>query len=110
MAFAFSQKQRGLKIAGLLAGILGVEVSLDIPLAEAGLDSIGSVELRNAISQMLGTELPATIAFDYPTIASMARYIAERSIRQSEGVEGATQHGEDASAQKEAVKQVCREL
>ena len=41
----------------LTVGILGSEVSVDIPLAEAGLDSIGSVELRNSISQMLGTDL-----------------------------------------------------
>lgn len=63
------------------AGILSTEVALDLPLAEAGLDSIGSVEFRNAASQFMGTELPATVAFDYPTIAGMAAYIAERTLR-----------------------------
>ena len=55
-------------------------MDVTVPLAEAGLDSVGSVELRNSISQLLGTELPATVAFDYPTISGMAKYIAERKF------------------------------
>ena len=47
-----------------------------MPLTEAGLDSIGAVELRNALAQKLGADLPATITFDYPTVAAMARYVA----------------------------------
>ena len=42
---------------------------------ESGLDSLGAVELRNALSDCFGVQLPATVTFDYPTIAAMAAYI-----------------------------------
>jgi acyl carrier protein len=35
---------------------------------QAGLDSLGAVDLRNAISSACGVELPATAVFDYPTL------------------------------------------
>lgn len=57
------------------AGIVGGPVERDQPLAEAGLDSIGAVELRNAISQKVGVDLPATVTFDNPTVTALARYV-----------------------------------
>ena len=45
---------------------------------EAGLDSLGAVDLRNALVARFGLELPATATFDFPTIAAMAQYIAAR--------------------------------
>lgn len=59
----------------MAAGILGASVELDQPFAEAGLDSIGSVEFRNAASALAEVDLPATIAFDYPTVSALAQYI-----------------------------------
>lgn len=49
------------------------------PLMEAGLDSIGAVELRNAVSASFGLELPATVTFDYPTASALAGFIAART-------------------------------
>ena len=48
-----------------------------MPLMEAGLDSIAAVELRNAVNERYGVELPATITFDYPTIGDLADYLAQ---------------------------------
>ncbi len=45
------------------------------PLQEYGLDSLLSIELRNAISSDLEAKLPATTLFDYPTLASLTDYL-----------------------------------
>ena len=46
------------------------------PLGELGLDSLLAVELRNALGGALGTALPATLLFDYPSVAALADHIA----------------------------------
>ena len=52
------------------------QVPPDQPLMEAGLDSLGAVDLRNALSTQLSVELPSTLTFDHPTLPALAAYIA----------------------------------
>lgn len=42
---------------------------------QAGLDSLGAVELRNAVVSTFGIAVPASVAFDYPTQEALAAYI-----------------------------------
>jgi 3-oxoacyl-(acyl-carrier-protein) synthase len=42
---------------------------------DAGLDSLGAVELRNTLAQSVGMELPGTMVFDYPSVGALAGYL-----------------------------------
>jgi acyl carrier protein len=58
--------------------VLHMQVSPDEPLMAAGLDSLGSVELRNTLESSLAVPLPPTLAMDYPTAAAIAAYAASK--------------------------------
>jgi hypothetical protein len=49
------------QVSSAVSSILGHSVDADEPLVAAGLDSLGSVELRNSLQSSLLVELPATL-------------------------------------------------
>ena len=55
--------------------VLGCPIDKDQPLTEAGLDSLGAVELHRSLEAEFMVQLPATVAYDYPTAAALAQYI-----------------------------------
>jgi acyl carrier protein len=59
----------------------GKSVDPQRPLHDLGLDSLQSVELRNALAASLRVPLSATLLFDYPTVESLARYLAKDVLR-----------------------------
>jgi acyl transferase domain-containing protein/acyl carrier protein len=65
-------------IAAVLALPGASSVPADVPLKELGLDSLMAVELRNRLSARIGTKLPTTMAFDYPTARAMAQLLLEK--------------------------------
>ena len=48
----------------------------DVSSKTNAVPNAGSVELRNSLTAQLGVELSSTVTFDYPTIPTLASYIA----------------------------------
>lgn len=48
---------------------------------EAGLDSLGAVELRTQLADRFSIELPATITFDYPSPNALASFVTTHMMR-----------------------------
>ena len=64
-------------VMSAVESILGFQVPPAAPLMAAGLDSLASVELTNALQAKLGMQLPPTLVFDYPTIQAMVEFVCK---------------------------------
>jgi acyl carrier protein len=56
------------------------DVARDRPFAEFGVDSLTAVELSQELEDEFEVPLPAIVAWNYPTPAALARYLAEQSL------------------------------
>ena len=57
------------------------EIASDAPLMDAGIDSLAAAELAGRIGAEFCTEVPATILFDYPSIAAIVEYLWHSQLR-----------------------------
>lgn len=68
-------------VAAALAAVMGEEAAAAVggnePLMSAGVTSTLAVQLTQQLEERLGSELPGTLVFDYPSINEMAAFLAE---------------------------------
>ncbi|MFG3350140.1 type I polyketide synthase [Streptomyces sp. NPDC048018] len=65
----------------------------DTPFTAFGMDSLAAIELRNGLSAAIGTRLPATMTFDYPTPADLAGFLLAELAPDIEAL--AAEHADD---------------
>ncbi|GGS14109.1 hypothetical protein GCM10010269_61770 [Streptomyces humidus] len=56
------------------------EIDVDARFVDLGLDSLGSVELKNALETALRVPLPASALFDHPAVRSLAVFLDEQLV------------------------------
>jgi acyl carrier protein len=59
-----------------LAEISPARIDVDRPFSEFGLESVQLFELSGDLEEFLGRSLPETVVWDYPTIRTLAHYLA----------------------------------
>jgi acyl transferase domain-containing protein/acyl carrier protein len=66
-------------VRGQVATVLGHgdpgSVPADRTFSQLGFDSLTGVELRNRLDAATGLRLPATLAFDYPTVTALTEFV-----------------------------------
>jgi NAD(P)-dependent dehydrogenase (short-subunit alcohol dehydrogenase family)/acyl carrier protein len=78
------------RIQAVLQTEAGVVLHEEQPLAELGLDSLMSLELKNGLQKELGFTLPANFFFEYPTLGMAATFLSARLVIGGSGFNPAT--------------------
>ena len=76
-------------VGGEVARTLGMKSSADVDpgtgFFRMGMDSILAVQLRDRLRKSLGCVLPATVAFEYPTVAALSDFLVQTLWPDEEG-------------------------
>lgn len=103
---AINPEQRRTRLMTLLqteaATVLGIaepeRIDPDQPLSELGLDSLLALELRTRLGTATGGKLPATLLFNYPSVAALTGHLLDEvlDLGSTEPVATARSANEDA--------------
>jgi SAM-dependent methyltransferase/NAD(P)-dependent dehydrogenase (short-subunit alcohol dehydrogenase family)/acyl carrier protein len=65
-------RQQAVKVLGMPRP---EDLDVNEPLRQLGLDSLMAVELRNVLGKAVSRTLPATVTFDYPSVAALVEFL-----------------------------------
>jgi acyl carrier protein len=91
-------EQRVKEAVGRVLREAASKIDRDKPFRSLGLDSLMGLELRNRLEGETGLALPATIVWNYPTVAALAGHLGERLGIPLEPAAFANGHGADSTA------------
>lgn len=83
------------EVARVLGLLDGAALDSHEPLMNFGFESLMALRLKNNLEAEVGCALPATLAFDYPTIAGISHYLAQRLDEQSASEDAGAGHRAD---------------
>ena len=69
------------EVKAAIVQVLGSSIGDDEPLMSAGLDSLGSVEFSNVLSQKLSVAMPGTLVFDYPSVTAVTEFLTAQLMK-----------------------------
>lgn len=84
-AYAAAQRRIHQVVSHELMSVLGRThpPSPTTPFADAGLDSIMALTLRDRLERALGLSLPPTVVFEHPTLRALTRHLLARASEQA---------------------------
>lgn len=56
------------------------DIDVEKPFARYGLGSVEAIVLTQDLEDWIGRRLPATLAWDYPNISTLAKYLGEHAM------------------------------
>ncbi|WP_434739545.1 SDR family NAD(P)-dependent oxidoreductase [Micromonospora sp. SH-82] len=74
----------GETVAEVLGHETGTEINTRRAFSELGLDSLGSMALRQRLAARTGLRMPASLVFDHPTVTALARYLRRLVVGDSD--------------------------
>lgn len=86
-------------ISTLLDSAATEKIAAGEPFMAAGLNSTLAVQLVAALQDAFGTDIPATLVFDYPSLKEMTEFLAMEMVSKTVSISLAS-HGEATSAKK----------
>ncbi len=101
-------------VRGLTAKVLGSaedRIDTTVGFFDMGMDSLTSVELRNALQTSTNLSLPTTLIFKYPTIEALAMYLVGELFGQNGGIGDAqTSEGQSSASMSKKSAEAPKEV
>ncbi|MFY2561183.1 amino acid adenylation domain-containing protein [Corallococcus terminator] len=96
-----------------VAAVLGLApsaVGIDRGLFDLGLDSLGSLEIRNRLQASLPCTLPSVVVFKHPSVAQLSTYLATEVLRLASAAPSPQEEAGEELPLDEVVRRLERKL